>query len=72
MLPKHISLNFVNAILFVSVCVQAASGLGIALTDSRVLIVVHVYNAYLLSLMIVLHLTLNWAWVKSFLSSKHS
>ena len=63
---KYISLNLVNPVLFASACVQAASGLAIALNGPGFLSAIHVYNAYLLSVLIAVHLTLNWGWVRSY------
>ena len=70
MLNKYISLNLVNPVLFASACVQAASGLALALNGPDFLSAIHIYNAYLLSVLIAAHITLNWGWVKAFLLSK--
>jgi hypothetical protein len=59
----------VNLVLFVSACVQAASGLAFEWADVRILSVIHRYNGVFLSVMIVIHLSLNWGWVKSFVLS---
>jgi hypothetical protein len=64
------ALVWVNPLLFIAFCLQAGSGLGLALADSEIFIRIHIYNAYFLSAMIVVHLALNWGWVKAFLLSK--
>jgi len=66
------ALVWVNPLLFAAVCVQAGSGLGLAVASSRIFEHIHIYNAYFLSVVIVVHLALNWGWVKAFLLSKRS
>ncbi|MFA6384179.1 MAG: DUF4405 domain-containing protein [Candidatus Omnitrophota bacterium] len=59
----------VNPVLFIAACVQAATGLAFMLADSRLFYNIHRYNGIFLSVMIVVHLALNWGWVKSFVLS---
>ena len=63
---KAKALIAVNFALFAAACVQAASGLILVWADVRVLQIIHHYNGIFLSGMIVVHLALNWGWVKSF------
>jgi hypothetical protein len=68
-MDKSQALTVVNPVLFVSACVQAASGLALTGIDAQALALVHRYNGIFLSVMIVIHLVLNWGWVKSFMLS---
>jgi hypothetical protein len=72
MFAKYFSLKWVNPVLFVTALVQAVTGLALALKGTEFFTVIHVYNAFLLSFMIAVHLALNWGWVKSFLFSRRS
>jgi cytochrome b subunit of formate dehydrogenase len=59
----------VNPVLFASAFMQAVSGLALALNGPEFLRTLHIYNAFLLSFMIAVHLALNWGWVRSYLKS---
>ena len=63
-------LAYVNLILFITACVQALSGAVLALNGPAFFGTIHLYNAFLLSVMIVVHLTLNWAWVKALIHGR--
>jgi hypothetical protein len=69
-MDKARALTVVNPVLFASACVQAASGLGLLAADVEALAVIHRYNGVFLSVMIAVHLALNWGWVKSFVSPR--
>ena len=58
-------LAYVNLILFITACVQALTGAVLALNGPEFFGIIHIYNAFLLSAMIVVHLALNWTWVKA-------
>jgi len=65
-MDKAKALIIVNSVLFAAACVQAASGLALIWADVRILYSIHRYNGIIFSVMIVIHLALNWRWVKSF------
>ena len=56
----------VNSALFTAACVQAISGFALIWGGIKFLYIIHRYNGIVLSVLIVIHLSLNWGWVKSF------
>jgi hypothetical protein len=66
-MEKSKVLVYVNPVLFISAVVQAVSGLVLVLNGREFFSVIHRYNAFLLSILIVIHLALNWSWVKAFM-----
>ena len=61
-------LKIVNTVLLVSFIVQAASSLiiffRIKLPNTPLVFTVHEYNGLLIIVLMVLHIWLNWGWIK--------
>lgn len=61
-------LKVLNLVLFISLLVQALTGLvlffSLFVTQIDVFIVIHKYNGLFLILLVGLHLWFNWSWIK--------
>ncbi len=68
-MDKQKALKIVNPILFVSAIIQISTGIILAFHLFKKIMgfigEVHEYNGFLLSLLILIHLYLNWSWVKA-------
>lgn len=65
-------LKIVNPILFLIMLIQITSGLGQRFAGQDIFIFfrrVHVYNSRLVILLFIIHLYLNWAWIKGWIVS---
>jgi len=63
-MTKTLALRIINPLLALSVTTQAITGLLMDL-HSEILTETHEANAYVLISLAVVHLTLNWSWVKN-------
>lgn len=59
---RHNALLVVNSLLLLSVIAQMVS--GFFLRSGPAFVYVHLHNPYLLMLLIIIHLSLNWWWIK--------
>ena len=68
------SLKVINPIFFLSMLVQITSGLGQRYAGPEIFIFfrrLHMLNSTLLIILFVIHLYLNWSWIKTtFLQSR--
>jgi hypothetical protein len=59
----------INAALFFSVFLQITTGVmlffDILVSKSELISRVHAYNGFLFVVLLVMHLVLNWGWIKS-------
>jgi hypothetical protein len=59
----------VNQVLFLSVFLQIATGVmlffDMFISRSELISRVHAYNGFLFAGLLVMHLALNWGWIKS-------
>lgn len=62
---KTKALVAVNAVLFAGASIQAISGFMLMLTGSSAAYRVHTYNAAFFLVILIVHLALNWGWVKA-------
>jgi cytochrome b subunit of formate dehydrogenase len=63
-------LKFINPILFLVMLIQLTSGLGQRYASQDIFIFfrrVHVFNSRLVILFFIIHLYLNWAWIKGWI-----
>jgi cytochrome b561 len=65
MMRKSQTLKLVNPILFLVILAQFAVALGMKFFAQGWMYPVHEYLGYSIGLLALLHLGLNWAWVKS-------
>lgn len=71
-MTKNTMLKIVNSILFVSAAIQIFTSIALffhLFTPQtgifKVIIKAHVYNGLMIIILILIHLSLNWAWVKT-------
>jgi hypothetical protein len=71
-MSKSVLLKTVNYLLFVSFAIQAVAGLILFFSpdSSETTAQIHKYNGVALTLLVLVHIALNWGWVKSALSKK--
>lgn len=65
MLRKITALKIINLLLVLSLGIQASSGLTHGVLSRELFEWLHERNGILLVVLIVLHLGLNWSWVKT-------
>ena len=63
-------LKIVNSLLFISLVVQAVSGLWLFWKDSEFFANIHKYNGLLFLVLVATHIVLNWNWIKTVLLVK--
>ncbi|HNQ50667.1 MAG: DUF4405 domain-containing protein [Candidatus Omnitrophica bacterium] len=64
-MDKTKALVAVNAVLFAAASIQVISGFMLILTGSPAAYRVHKYNAAFFPVILIVHLALNWGWVKA-------
>lgn len=67
-------LKFVNPVLFVSAAIQIITGVLIALHltggGSEAVFEIHEHNGFIFAGLVIIHIYLNWEWVKGLLRRK--
>lgn len=58
-------LKKLNPILFLAFAVQAATGVAYFLISGEVLEEIHLFGGFLMIIIAAVHITLNWAWIKT-------
>ena len=66
-MSKSVLLRAVNYLLFISFAIQAIAGLILFFSpdSSEMIAQIHKYNGVALTILVLLHIALNWGWVKS-------
>lgn len=70
---KNMFLKVLNPIMFISFLLQAFTAIVMVFFEeagTRSIHEIHEYNGMLLMVLVVMHLSLNWTWVKSVLFRK--
>ena len=65
-------LKIVNSLLFISLLVQAVSGLWLFWSGSEIVANIHKYNGPLFLVLVATHIALNWNWIKTVLLKRES
>jgi hypothetical protein len=60
-------LKIVNSLLFISLLVQAITGLWLFWSGSETIANIHKYNGLIFLALVATHITLNWNWIKTVL-----
>ncbi|MDD5223009.1 MAG: DUF4405 domain-containing protein [bacterium] len=64
-MKKVKALKIVNLLLFLAFIFQALTGIGQIIIDADLLPLIHKLGGVLLLIFAVIHLILNWGWVKA-------
>ncbi len=64
-MKKNTILKIINIVLFVAVFLQFAGIITLQFYYAEWIMDIHKLNGYFIGLLIVLHITYNWSWVKS-------
>ncbi len=73
-MTKNTWLKIVVPLLFISALIQILAGLCMALNifaaKMDTFLIIHKRNAYVLIILIITHISLNWSWIKANLFKK--
>ena len=64
-MKKLTVLKFINVVLFILFLSQAITGTGHEVVPGKIFEILHMKGGIVLIILILVHFTLNWGWVKS-------